>query len=243
MSPIFDIVIPLGPNDVGIIETMVRHTKKNVLGYRNIYIVSFDPSLNVEGCITIDEKIFPFHLSTIARVLGNTKRNGWYLQQLLKLYSGIVIHGILDFYLVIDSDTLFLKPITFFKDDLPVYNVGDEYHIPYFQHMTKLHPSLKKKVVESGICHHMMFQREKVNHLFRMVEKYHKQPFYKSFLKCISKKDILGSGASEYEIYFNFIHIHFPNSFKIRPLKWRNTSKIEESSELVYISVHWHSRE
>jgi hypothetical protein len=38
-------------------------------------------------------------------------RNGWYLQQLLKLYASFVIKDLLNDYLVIDADVYFLKPI------------------------------------------------------------------------------------------------------------------------------------
>ena len=64
----------------------------------------------IDGCITIFEKIFPFSLDTVAKIHGKRDRNGWYLQQLLKLYAGKIIPNILDKYLVIDSDTFFLKP-------------------------------------------------------------------------------------------------------------------------------------
>ena len=56
----FDIVIPVGPNDKVIIENQLQFTKKNIMGYRNIYLICYDSSIIFDGCITIDEKIFPF---------------------------------------------------------------------------------------------------------------------------------------------------------------------------------------
>ena len=38
---LFDIVIPLGPDDKSIIEKQIEYTKKNVIGYRNIYLISY----------------------------------------------------------------------------------------------------------------------------------------------------------------------------------------------------------
>ena len=35
----FDIVIPVGPNDKSIIEQQIKYTKKNIIGYRNIYLI------------------------------------------------------------------------------------------------------------------------------------------------------------------------------------------------------------
>ena len=237
----FDIVIPLGPNDINHIVTMIHHTKQNIVGYRNIYIVSYDPTIHIDGCITIDETIFPFNKKLVSTYIGNEIRSGWYLQQLIKLYASFVIKDMLDDYLVIDSDTFFLKPTSFFMDHKPLYNFGDEHHIPYFDHMKKLHPTLVRKSNVSGICHHMLFQKKILIHLFKLIEDYHHEPFYISFLKCIHPNYNLYSGASEYEIYFNFLHIYHSNTFLIRELNWKNTSFNPHHQQFDYISDHWYT--
>ena len=52
-------------------------------------------------------------IETVNKYIKTNNRNGWYLQQLIKLYSGYFIPYILDHYLVIDSDVYFLKEIEF----------------------------------------------------------------------------------------------------------------------------------
>lgn len=245
MDTLFDIVIPVGPNDVEILEKMIQYTQKNIVGYRCIFLISFDPNLQVDSCITIDEKMFPFNKKHIAKYIGVDERNGWYLQQLLKLYAGFVIDNILDNYLVIDVDTFFLHKTTFFnKDGLPLYNTGKEYHPPYFGHMKKLHSGLIKKSPFSGICHHMMFQKHVLCGLFKFVESQHlNEPFYISFLKSIDLNHSSKSGASEYEIYYNYLHIHHNNDFRLRELKWANFADSDkENIELDYISYHYYNR-
>lgn len=106
-SLLFDIVICVGPNDITIIEKTLPFTKQNIIGYRNIYLVSYDSKLVLPGTITIDENIYPFTKQNLIEKFGDNSRNGWYLQQLLKMYAGNVIPGILNRYLVIDSDTYF----------------------------------------------------------------------------------------------------------------------------------------
>ena len=113
----FDIVIPVGPNDINQIHEQIKSTKQNIIDYRTIYIITSNPELTIDGCIIIDETIFPFTKKDIELYHGKGDRTGWYLQQLLKLYAGKVIPNILDKYLVIDSDTYFLKPTRFIDPD------------------------------------------------------------------------------------------------------------------------------
>jgi hypothetical protein len=159
----FDIVIPLGPNEVSLIDEQIKHTKENIIGYRNIYIISFDSNIQVENCITIDEKLFQFKINDIASYFieynGKNNRNGWYFQQLLKLYAGFTIDGILDDYLVIDSDVFFKKKHSFIKDGKYYFSTSNEFNVPYFKHMNKLHESFQKMHYKSGISHHMIFNK------------------------------------------------------------------------------------
>jgi hypothetical protein len=191
----------------------------------------------------VNEDTFPFSIQTIANYHGKRSRNGWYLQQLLKLYAGKVITGILDKYLVIDADTFFLKPTTFFLDGKCLYNYGTEYHIPYFEHMKELSQDLTKQINnKSGICHHMIFETKYINELFDIIEKIHNDTFYNIFLKNVSPKHYEYSGASEYEIYFNYILKYHPNEITIRYLPWANSSVFSNNNNYNYISVHWYSR-
>lgn len=245
---LFDIVIAVGPNDSEVICNQIRYTQKNIIGYRNIYLVASDAKLNIENCITIDEKIYPFQISDVVKKGGS----GWYLQQLLKLYAGFIIPGILDKYLVIDSDTYFLQPTTFIEDSKCIFDVGIENNLAYFTHMRKLHPSLMRcfKYL-SGISHHMMFEVKYIKKLFELVETYHskeeKIPFYEIFLNSVD--DFKVSGASEYEIYFNFMMIYYREQVKVRFLKWKNvnTEKFNQilrtnEDNIVFVSWHWYKR-
>jgi hypothetical protein len=121
------------------------------------------------------------------------------------------------------------------------YNFGTEYHVPYFEHMQKLHPTLMKRHKNiSGICHHMMFERRFCKELFDMIENVHKDAFYNVFLKTVT--DVNGSGASEYEIYFNYMCYYHPEEITIRPLQWTYTNNLSISGDFDYVSCHWYIR-
>ena len=235
MTRQFDIVIPVGPRDLKTIAGTLKFTKKNIIGYRNIYLLSCDPSLKIKDCITIDEKIAPFNHESIRDIFKTNKfknHTGWYLQQLLKLYAGFVIPDMLDDYLVIDADLYFLKKTTFFDDDgrtLLGYAAlkQEPYHSPYFEHMIRLHPTLIRKYYEfSGVCHHMMFNKQKIKDLMSLVENYHdNKAFWEILIAQVNEYHThiaSGSGLSEYEIYFNYLNIYHPEFCKIRQLKWKN---------------------
>ena len=241
----FDIVIPVGPNDYSIIEKQLEYTKKNIINYRNIYIITSDSdfSIEIEGVIKISENIFPFSIDTVSKYHGKINRNGWYLQQLLKLYSGLVIPNILDKYLVIDSDTFFIKPTYFFDNEIALYGYSNEYHNPYFIHMKKLDDIFFKQFSDkSGICHHIIFETKYINEIIDIVENKHNDKFYNVFLKTVMDIDIPNSGASEYELYFNYIFYKHPDKVKLRQLNWKNTSTLDLNNNYDYISYHWYSR-
>lgn len=237
----FDIVIPVGPKDISFIHEQIKHTRKNIIGYRNIYIVLADKTLEIDGCIMIQEETFPFSLDTIAYFHGKLERNGWYLQQLIKLYASFAIPGILPRYLVVDSDTCFLQPTTFIENGKYLFNYGNEYHAEYFENLKKLHPDFEKVYPDkSGVCHHMIFERKYIKKLMNKIAEEHKEPFLHTFLKQVRSRH--ESGTSEYELYFNYMFKFHPDVAKLRFLKWKNSVEEGPEEEQTYITYHWFLR-
>ena len=240
---LFDIIIPVGPHDIEKIQKQIHFTKQNIIGYRNIYIISSNPELKVDGSIVISEKIYPFSIKDVEIIHGKNNRNGWYLQQLLKLYAGKVIPDLLSRYLVIDCDTFFLKPTIFVdSDDKCLYNYSDkENHIPYYDHMKKIHEKFIKVYEYSGICHHMMFEQKYIQEIFDISEEKNKKPFWISFLEMVNVNLIELSGASEYELYFNYIINYYLEKITIRELVWENLSNWNKiNPQYDYVSLHWY---
>ena len=232
----FDIVIPLGPNDLQNVEKQIECTRTNVIGFRNIYVITPITNFVCPGAITIDESIFPF-ADQIALYHGKDGRNGWYLQQLIKLYAGLVVPGILDRYLVIDADTFFLKPTPFINSENQCqYNFGREYHCHYFDHMRKLHPDFVRVYELSGICHHMMFETRFIKEIMQLVG----EPFWVVFLEKVEPwlRHGIGSGASEYELYFNYVCKYHMDEIEVRELAWENVRVLNLEMDLDYISHH-----
>jgi hypothetical protein len=248
MTELFDIVVPVGPNDIEHIHLQISHCSKNILGYRRIFIITPYKDLKVDGCTVIDESIYPFSMKDVIEIRGPHERNGWYLQQLLKLYAPFIIPDLMPTFLVVDSDTFFLRPTTFIVNGKCAYNPSREYNAPYFVHMAKMHPSLTRQYQQmSGISHHMIFEKEHIQGLMTLVESYHNnRPFWRLFLEFGTEY----AGASEYEMYFNYMLKYHPTRIQIRQLKWGNSRdyipmSIAEKQKipLDYIAWHWHLRE
>ena len=238
---LYDIVIPLGKNDFDIIDQSITYNKKNILNYRNIYIITNKEfKKKIDNVIFIDEDIFPFKLNEMK--LQN--RNNWYFQQLLKLYSGFIIPNILDNYLVIDSDTFVLKPLNFIStNNKYLFGYSNEYHKPYFDHMKLLLDDLGKKSEKSGICHYMIFNNKIVEELFDKVYKKHNKDFWKVFIdSLIQIKPQSNSMASEYEIYFNYMLKYHSEKIEIRKLKTKNSNILILNENLDMISLHFYLR-
>jgi hypothetical protein len=221
-----DIVICHGPNDNSILDIAIKYNKENIL-YRNIYIITYDKNLKRDDCIVICEDDLPFKELIIKMYPGKNKRWGWYLQQLLKIHAHTFISDISEYYLTIDCDTIFIKPTSFFDNDIPLYNyVDDKVHQPYLDHMKRMHNGLIHSSSYSGICHHMIFNTKILNGMYKYIETEYNlknntsYSFAEIFLICIDDNWFLRAGASEYEIYFNYLHIHHKNEFKLRKLYW-----------------------
>jgi Family of unknown function (DUF6492) len=250
-----DVVIPCIEKDLETLDTCIKGIKENCSQIRHIYVVSSKKL--TDQAIWFDEKNFPFSKKKVTLYLfqndkysaqkymtikGN--RVGWYFQQLLKLYAPLVIPNISSNVLVLDADTIFLKPVTFLNDSGgPLFNPLEENHTPYFEHAARLTDGLVKRInpAYSGIAHHMLFQRAILKDLITTVQNIHGDKFWKAFCSCINLDDI-HAGASEYEIYFNFA-LSRTDKAKIRKLKWGNIYRLSEiphykEADFDYVSCH-----
>jgi hypothetical protein len=235
----FDIIIPTTDKDLPTLEKCIEGAKKFIVGARNIYVISKEKY--TDNAIWFDENNFPFNLEIIKSVLDDHYRSGWYYQQLIKFYALFTIPNITDNIMCLDSDTIFLKKTDFFKNGKPYYNYGSANHRPYFKHMKKLLPELERQEKKkSGITHHMIFNIKILRELFYKIESNHKAEFWLKFLELVDRNE--KSGASEYEIYFNYCLKNYNDDIILRKLKWDNCKTHQIKENLHYYSYHSYLR-
>ena len=223
-----DIVIPCCGKDVEILEQCIAGAKNNISNVRRVIIVS--PEKYTDNAEWYNEKDYPFSKNDIAKALGmneNASRIGWYFQQLLKIYAPVTIPGISSNVLIIDADTVFLRPVKFLNEkNGGLYAHDTRIHHPYFIHMNKLIPGLKRAFPKlSGICHHMILQKDVIVHLIETIESRHQIDAWKAFCQLVDPKHHKFSGMAEYEIYFNFV-FSTTDQVQLRQLKFANISSL-----------------
>lgn len=248
-----DVVIPSVEKDLLTLDLCIQGIRKNGMNIRRIIVVS--KRQFTHEAEWFNEANYPFSFQDVALALAKDDpkliqdggRVGWYYQQLLKLYAPLVIPGISPNVLILDSDAIFLNPVSFLNENNGgMYNHGIEYHAPYFQHAARLIPGFHKEFERySGISHHMIFQKPIIEALLEEVERHHGGPFWHIFCRLVSPTDIF-AGASEYEIYFNYVFAR-TNQVSLRPLKWRNIHRLSDidrcrKKRLHYVCLHSYSR-
>jgi len=105
----------------------------------------------------------------IPGVTANTikdPRGGWYFQQLLKF--GLAEKLQCKYYLVVDSDVVFVRPVSFFSEGKPLYAPAREHHTPYFTAYRELMGRDANREY-SFVAHHMVFRSDTVIELLSSI--------------------------------------------------------------------------
>jgi hypothetical protein len=241
----WDCVICIGPSDDSMVSSLIPNIKER-MAPRRIYIITL-PSIIKNNKISEDyvhwvsENQFPFSINDIHDMFKTPERSGWYLQQLLKLYAPIVLPELLDQYIIVDADVRVHKDLRFFKNGKIQFNVGTEYHLPYFDHMFRLN-GMTKRGNYSGICHLMPMKRHIVQAFIKDIENRNGKELWKAFLEKVDPAHYGSSGASEYELLFTYAQTYFSHEINIVPLKWQNTNTSDVNSLFDYEAYHWYMR-
>jgi len=241
-----DIVVLYHPKDRSTIDFCIDGIKQNIL-YDRILVVT---KITEEKIRLSNDVIFVDEASVVNGLRFSTfshkgPRWGWYFQQILKLGVADLVKS--QYYLVIDSDTVFLQPVGFFNSSgKPLYAVGTEYHKPYFETFEKL-LKVQPNREYSFITHHMVFNKTIV---FEMRGRFSQMAnWYDGIVSC-QDSPRSHSLFSEYETYGHYIKMFYPGELNLRTLKWANIP-LEPSGNLLerlakyynYCSFHLYLRE
>ncbi len=241
LNPTFDVLIPFHEKDASILPYCVASVKQHAVGAQTIFIVS-EKNPEIEGTVWVPESALPFTKEQVGQIIQCDWRVGWYFQQLIKLYGYRYLPTEKRHLLILDSDTILKKRVTFFDHNGKIcLGFSNENTESYYIHMSKLIPGLTKQISEySGICHHIMTRHEHMEEILKTVEKAHGKEAWRAMLELVEEEDWSRSGMADYEIYFNYCLWKHSEAYAIRPLKVENLSNFGEfaRSDADMVALH-----
>ncbi|MFB5265744.1 DUF6492 family protein [Paenibacillus enshidis] len=251
-TPMIDVLIPAIEKDLGTLPYVIDNVRRFVqhpIG--RIYIVSPASSkikqlCSSKNCVFIDEKtVLPITKKDINYQSPRWNRSGWLYQQLLKMNADQYVKA--SHFLVLDADTVLIRPHSFFKAGKTVFYCRDWSQPEYFNTYRKL-LGMKPPRPRSFVTHYMMLEKSKLTALKKKIEAIHHIPWYKAIIRSIDKKKQFG--FSEYETYANYLYTLNSDSMLLRNAKNKSLNmnaadlKEEEMLKLAreYRSLSFHKR-
>jgi len=214
-----DVFIPAIEKDLGTLPFVIDSVRKHVqhpIG--TIMVVSPNSSkikslCKRKGCKFIDEKsVLPITKKHIRYSSKTWERSGWLYQQLLKLNGDKL--GSARHFLVIDADTVLIRPHVFKVGDKTVFYYRRWSRGEYFNTYRKL-MGKKRSSSHSFVAHYMLFDKTKLARLKRSIEARHNTKWYTAIIRSINKSRQFG--FSEFETYGNYLHSTEPEKLLFRP--------------------------
>lgn len=213
-----DVLIPAIDKDMGtlplVIDSLRRYVQHRI---GTIYIVSpkSDRIRRLcanKKCTFIDEKtVLPITKKHIRYGTARWDRSGWLYQQLLKMNGDKISKA--PFFLVIDADTILIRPHVFRKDGKTIFYYRSWSQPEYFRTYHKL-MGVKAPSPKSFVTHYMLFEKAQLTRLKQVIETRHGKPWFHAIIQSINRKKQFG--FSEYETYANYLYSKQPARMILR---------------------------
>lgn len=231
-----DVLIPAAAKDLDVLGYAidgVRHNIKHPI--LNFYVVAA-PSTAVRNlcarkrCTFVNERdLVDIDPSQIDLVVKGVNRSSWIYQQFLK-WSGDSMTGT-PYYLVVDADTVFVRPQVFERKGRIIYNYSDEYYQPYFEMYRRLLDE-SVRFPASFTSHQMLFDRRILGELKGRIEALHGCGWREAILANLDRNE--PSAFSDYDTYGQYVFLHHPANMAIE--YWFNLD-LKRSKNLQSLSL------
>jgi glycosyltransferase involved in cell wall biosynthesis len=248
-----DIVFVAADQDLEVLPLAVEGVRRNLRHpIKDIAVVAPAESRVKQlareiGCRYVCENdVIPIRTQDIKYAVRGVDRSGWLLQQLLKLGADAIVRT--DRYLVVDADTILIKPQIFVAGGSDVLLHTEEYHHTYFSAYEYLVNSEVKTRV-SSVAHQMLFNRPRLARLKPRMEQVGNAPWYMSVINASDLTEF--SCFSEYETYGQWCIANYPKTthreFAFnKSLSRRLMSSVEVimqqyAPDFRSVSFHWHN--
>jgi Family of unknown function (DUF6492) len=224
-----DIVIPAHEKDFAVLRHAVRGILRHVRPIGCIYVVARQRFEWHGGPVEWVPEPLGSGLPSLKEVRArwstrgsDVSRGSWVYQQILKLGAGAYIDGLSPSYLVIDSDVIFLRTVSFATEDgtrFP-YSCAFEYHEPYREAYRRLLGEAPS-IAPSLTAHHMLYDRALLSELMTEIEQRHGKTWPEAYLDAVDYEQ--DSSISEMDVYGWWVLDRHPEMATRRQLVWRDT--------------------
>lgn len=221
----YEVIIVAAPKDYNKVKYAIAYAKKYLvpqpLRYHLITPTSGRDFFSGSGIDWHDEQaVLPLNTR-----LSKFKRPLWVYQQFLKLGQNVTLT---DFYLIIDSDLILLKPINVWNDVKPQFFIGaNDTYTPDIATMEKLW-NLTQVYPESFISEMMMMNKVISRDILDRIG-----GLNKAYCKVCDLIPYDGTTYrfSEYQLYGNFVHKYHPGMYDFRRLNVRLIAQFGEYTD------------
>jgi len=235
---IVDTIVPYHKKDRALLNYCIRGIRQNLDDAGRILVVcsqACKEDVERAGEIFVDEDLVVAGLNSQSY---SHWRWLWYWQQILKLSAADIVAT--PYYLVVDSDVVFLRPVKLFNPEgKPFYATATEYHQPYFDVFWQL-LGIKPNREYSFTVHHMIYNMHIVKEMrdrFRP-----EKPWWKNIVRYVEPQPPWNhmSQVNEQETYGHYIKEMHPEEVNIRPLRFENVNVLPNEEMLKKLAEHYH---
>jgi hypothetical protein len=220
LTDTIDIVIPTIGKDLPVFRLYIAHLRANLTHtIGNIYVVSsaHEEALQAycqeQGLVFIDETtVLGYGKDHISYQVHGHNRSGWLFQQLLKLSGDTFVTSTK--YIIIDSDTLIVRPLSFMESGRGVFFESNEWNEPYFIAVESLF-GFRAPHPLSLTSHMMIFDVARLQEMKAAIEARHQVRWDEAYITCCDKTN--PSGISDYETYAQWMIQTHPNEVYTTP--------------------------
>jgi hypothetical protein len=224
------------------IREMVRHNLVEV------WVVAPE-SARIRNLAITENCKFVAEDEILPRPAAELKCRGWVLQQFIKLNAAKFVTT--PDYLVVDADTVFLRPQSFFSDRKSVLRYADQYELLYNRSLKLVfgHP---RRFPVSFVTHHMLFNADRMKELLQFIEKRFGCPWWEAILKEVDQGHPIS--FSEFELYGHFVlsqpdwqkkfllEYWWGSDCHTEDLAGLETIRQKAAGRLNTVSFHWHTQ-
>lgn len=200
------VVIPCHPKDSALISIVLEGLEKNCLNTISEVIIVSPEKISNKIKTGLNLRFLTDDLILEDQLVDLVKRNfpnsqfGWVVQQVLKIQTSLYF-ATQDNILVLDSDTVLIKPTLFVIEGRQILNITREYHRQYVNQ----YQNYSRTGFDTGfsyVTHFQLWQREVITALWGGES-------IKEWLSCADLST--SSSISEYHTYGSFLVENFPH--------------------------------